>query len=80
VTHRFGLSDTKKAFEMLARGVDDKGALVLKIMVGPDEKKKPHIEYCFWIIQAVVLIPFGCFCSALHVDMWALFVMIILGI
>lgn len=42
VTHRFGLSDTKKAFEMLARGVDDKGALVLKIMVGPDEKKTAY--------------------------------------
>ena len=35
VTHRFGLSDTKKAFEMLAKGVDEKGNLVLKIMVGP---------------------------------------------
>lgn len=35
VTHRFGLSDTKKAFEMLAKGVDEKGELVLKIMVGP---------------------------------------------
>ncbi|KAF8155722.1 chaperonin 10-like protein [Crassisporium funariophilum] len=36
VTHRFGLSETKKAFETLARGVDDKGALVLKVMVGAD--------------------------------------------
>jgi len=35
VTHRFGLSDTKKAFEMLAKGVDENGELVLKIMVGP---------------------------------------------
>ena len=35
VTHRFELSDTKKAFEMLAKGVDEKGELVLKIMVGP---------------------------------------------
>ena len=35
VTHRFGISDTKKAFEMLAKGVDEKGNLVMKIMVGP---------------------------------------------
>jgi L-iditol 2-dehydrogenase len=35
VTHRFGLSDTKKAFEILAKGVDEKGGLVLKVMVGP---------------------------------------------
>lgn len=35
VTHRFGLSDTKKAFETLAKGTDEKGGLVLKIMVGP---------------------------------------------
>ena len=35
VTHRFELSDTKKAFEMLAKGVDENGQLVLKIMVGP---------------------------------------------
>ena len=35
VTHRVGLCDTKKAFEMLAKGVDENGDLVLKIMVGP---------------------------------------------
>ena len=40
VTHRFGLSDTKKAFEMLAQGVDDKGELVLKVMVGPGAEKE----------------------------------------
>jgi len=34
VTHRFGLQDTQKAFEMLERGVDERGQLVLKIMVG----------------------------------------------
>jgi L-iditol 2-dehydrogenase len=34
VTHRFKLDGTQKAFEMLARGVDDKGGLVLKVMVG----------------------------------------------
>jgi L-iditol 2-dehydrogenase len=34
VTHRFHLKDTRKAFEMLERGVDESGRLVLKIMVG----------------------------------------------
>lgn len=34
ITHRFGLQDTQKAFEMLERGVDERGQLVLKIMVG----------------------------------------------
>lgn len=34
VTHRFGLKDTRKAFETLERGVDEHGRLVLKIMVG----------------------------------------------
>ncbi|KAH9478414.1 Sorbitol dehydrogenase [Psilocybe cubensis] len=34
VTHRFPLADTKRAFEMLAKGVDDEGGLVLKVMVG----------------------------------------------
>jgi len=37
VTHRFKLEDTKKAFDMLAKGVDEKGGLVLKVMVGTDE-------------------------------------------
>ncbi|KXN92131.1 Sorbitol dehydrogenase [Leucoagaricus sp. SymC.cos] len=34
VTHRFGLRDTKKAFETLERGTDEAGRLVIKIMVG----------------------------------------------
>jgi L-iditol 2-dehydrogenase len=37
VTHRFKLADTKKAFEMLAKGVDEKGGLVLKVMIGDEE-------------------------------------------
>ncbi|KAF9541428.1 GroES-like protein [Agrocybe pediades] len=37
VTHRFKLSETSKAFEMLARGVDDQGGLVLKVVVGSEE-------------------------------------------
>ncbi|KAF8879652.1 chaperonin 10-like protein [Gymnopilus junonius] len=34
VTHRFELEDTKKAFDMLAKGTDETGGLVLKVMVG----------------------------------------------
>ena len=40
VTHRFGLEDTKKAFEMMARGVDEEGNMVLKVMVGPGSAAK----------------------------------------
>ena len=38
ITHRFPLTDTHKAFEMLARGVDDQGGLVLKVVVGTSEE------------------------------------------
>ncbi|PPR02004.1 hypothetical protein CVT24_011127 [Panaeolus cyanescens] len=34
VTHRFSLQETAKAFELLSRGVDEYGSLVLKIMIG----------------------------------------------
>jgi L-iditol 2-dehydrogenase len=34
VTHRFKLEETKEAFELLSRGVDEQGNFVLKIMVG----------------------------------------------
>ncbi len=34
VTHRFKLEEAKEAFELLSRGVDEQGNLVLKIMVG----------------------------------------------
>jgi L-iditol 2-dehydrogenase len=33
VTHRFGLEDTAEAFELLARGEDDEGRVVLKVMI-----------------------------------------------
>ncbi|KAJ7064955.1 GroES-like protein [Mycena amicta] len=36
ITHRFKLDDTKKAFELLARGRDDEGRMVLKVVVGPN--------------------------------------------
>ncbi|KAJ3550409.1 hypothetical protein NMY22_g502 [Coprinellus aureogranulatus] len=35
VTHRYPLKDAKKAFEVMGRGVDDKGIMVMKVMVGP---------------------------------------------
>ncbi|KAI0628524.1 GroES-like protein [Trametes polyzona] len=34
ITHRFALKDTARAFELLARGRDDEGRMVLKVMVG----------------------------------------------
>ncbi len=34
VTHRFDLSDTAQAFDLLTRGVDEQGDMVLKVMVG----------------------------------------------
>ena len=39
VTHRFALKDTKKAFEIMARGTDDEGNMVMKVMVGPGSVK-----------------------------------------
>jgi L-iditol 2-dehydrogenase len=35
VTHRFALEDTARAFELVARGVDDKGRMALKVVLGP---------------------------------------------
>jgi len=34
VSHRFELKDTKKAFELLAKGKDENGNMVLKVVVG----------------------------------------------
>ena len=33
VTHRFLLKDTKRAFELVARGQDGEGNVVLKVMI-----------------------------------------------
>ncbi|KAJ7072009.1 GroES-like protein [Mycena amicta] len=41
VTHRFRLEDSKKAFELLARGRDEEGRMVLKVVVGPDPDSAP---------------------------------------
>jgi len=34
VTHRFRLEDTGRAFDLMSRGTDEEGGLVLKVMVG----------------------------------------------
>ena len=36
VSHRFALGDAKRAFELLAKGRDETGAMVLKVVVGPE--------------------------------------------
>ncbi|GLB42383.1 putative groES-like protein [Lyophyllum shimeji] len=38
ITHRFPLRDTQRAFDLLARGQDEEGKMVLKIMIESDEK------------------------------------------
>ncbi|KIK98916.1 hypothetical protein PAXRUDRAFT_823346 [Paxillus rubicundulus Ve08.2h10] len=35
ITHRIGLQDTVRAFELLARGKDEDGNMVLKVMISP---------------------------------------------
>ena len=34
MTHRYKLEDAKEAFELMRRGRDEKGGLVIKVMVG----------------------------------------------
>lgn len=36
VSHRFALADARRAFELLAKGRDEHGAMVLKVVVSPD--------------------------------------------
>lgn len=36
VSHRFGLGEAKRAFELLAKGRDEAGAMVLKVVVAPE--------------------------------------------
>lgn len=33
ITHRFPLQDTKRAFDLLSRGQDEDGNMVLKVMI-----------------------------------------------
>jgi len=35
ITHRFGLQDTARAFDLLAKGSDEHGRMALKVVVGP---------------------------------------------
>jgi L-iditol 2-dehydrogenase len=42
VTHRFDLSETARAFELLTRGVDEQGNMVLKVMIGPEAHLSHH--------------------------------------
>ncbi|KAI0034673.1 GroES-like protein [Vararia minispora EC-137] len=35
VTHRFALEDTARAFDLVSRGADEHGRMVLKVMIGP---------------------------------------------
>ncbi|KAF7318984.1 PKS-ER domain-containing protein [Mycena chlorophos] len=37
ITHRFELHDTREAFELLARGKDDEGRMVIKVVIGPNK-------------------------------------------
>lgn len=37
VTHRFSLADTAKAFDLLSKGVDEKGRMALKVVIGPSQ-------------------------------------------
>ena len=41
ITHRFPLEQSAKAFELLARGRDDDGHMVLKVMIGPSSPAVP---------------------------------------
>lgn len=34
ITHRFALEDSARAFELLSKGKDDQGNMVLKVMIG----------------------------------------------
>ncbi|KAF7325778.1 PKS-ER domain-containing protein [Mycena kentingensis (nom. inval.)] len=40
ITHRFRLEDAKKAFELMARGRDEEGQMVLKVVVGPNTQAR----------------------------------------
>lgn len=37
ITHRFSLEESSRAFNLLARGKDDEGNMVLKVMIGPHQ-------------------------------------------
>ena len=35
ITHRFPLEESARAFELLAKGKDEQGRMVIKVMIGP---------------------------------------------
>ena len=42
ITHRFTLSNTARAFDLLTRGIDERGNMVLKVMIGPEASSSRH--------------------------------------
>ena len=42
VTHHFKLSDTAHAFDLLTRGVDERGDMVLKVVIGSEAPSSRH--------------------------------------
>jgi L-iditol 2-dehydrogenase len=42
ITHRFSLSDTACAFDLLTRGVDERGDMVLKVMIMSEPPSSRH--------------------------------------
>ncbi|KAI9510282.1 GroES-like protein [Russula earlei] len=42
VTHRFSLSETARAFNLLTRGVDERGGMVLKVMIESEVPSSRH--------------------------------------
>jgi L-iditol 2-dehydrogenase len=42
VTHRFSLVDTAHAFDLLTRGMDERGDMVLKVVIGPEAPSSHH--------------------------------------
>ena len=42
ITHRLGLFDTARAFELLTRGVDERGEMVLKVMIRSEAPLSRH--------------------------------------
>ncbi len=38
ITHRFPLEESARAFDLLAKGRDENGQMVLKVMIGPSSQ------------------------------------------
>lgn len=46
VSHRFALGEGRRAFELLARGRDERGGMVLKVVVGPEAGEEEREAGC----------------------------------